>query len=376
MQSDIRALLLGPYPGTATYSISKYFDFCRRQIPAVLPKWSVAASTPGAIDDEKGTVHYAARLSAWWKTYIQWPDRLATQRADVFHIVDQGLAWYARFLPVGKYLITVNDLIAYLTACGELHLLNAPAKRRVLIRECGRQIRRMDHVISASRYTADCVMRKLDIPARRITIIPHHADPAFYPLSSEECARARLRWFGDAEYAIIHVGAPTSYKNRIGALKAFSLLQGALPGARMFLVHGPANSEEQRFLNESGIQPAVNFMPPLDLPDLREFYSAADALIFPSVVEGFGWPVLEAMCCGCPVVTTRAGSLPEVAGDSALIVDNPHDHPALARALHMIVTETRLAAQLRASGFERAKHFAPARCLSLISEVYSSLVRV
>jgi glycosyltransferase involved in cell wall biosynthesis len=376
MQPDICALLLGPYPGTATYSILKYFDFCRRQIPAALPKWSIAASTPGGIGNGTVTFHYAARLSAWWKTYIQWPDSLSTQRADVFHIVDQGLAWYARFLPVGKYLITVHDLIAYLTDCGDLHLANAPARRRVLIRECGRQIRRMDHVISPSQYTADCVMRNLDIPARRITVIPNYADPEFHPLSSAERARARLRWFGDAEYAIIHVGIATSYKNRIGALKAFSLLHSDLPGARMFLVHGPANSEERRFLNESGIQTAVKFMPPLDLPHLREFYGAADVLVFPSVVEGFGWPVLDAMCCGCPVVTTRAGSLPEVAGDSALIVNNPHDHPALARALHTIVTETRMAEQLRTSGFERAKYFAPARSLSLISEVYSSLVRV
>jgi glycosyltransferase involved in cell wall biosynthesis len=232
----------------------------------------------------------------------------------------------------------------------------------------------MDHLVSVSEHTASCLVGELGIPAARITVVHNFVDDCFRPLSAEDRPRVRERWFGTAEHVVIHVGKPSAYKNRIGALKAFALLRRRLPEARMFLVHRAPDTEESAFLKESGCEGAVRFFPPVSKSELVEFYCAADVLVFPSLYEGFGWPPLEAMACGCPVVCTTRASLREVAGDAALTVEDPHDRAALAEALHCVLTDANTARDLRGRGLRRAKQFAPMVALAKVAEVYRSLV--
>jgi glycosyltransferase involved in cell wall biosynthesis len=367
-----RYTILGPHPGGQTYSISKYFNFYRSRLPAILND-PVVAKCPGAIQElEHGVLPCIPRRKAWWQNYVLWPVELARQSADCFHIIDQGLMWYARFLKTGKLIGTVNDLIAYLICAGKLNLQRPPAKRRLVISENTRQLRRLEVLISASRHTADLLMRELDIPARRIRVIHHHLDPIFVPLTEVERASARSLFFADAEYAVIHVGKASVYKNRLGAMKAFELLLKRLPTARMFLVHGPASREENNFAAESGHSGAFQFLPPLEEESLRQFYGSADVLIFPSFYEGFGWPPLEAMGTGCPVVSTTCASLAEVVGHAALTLDDPNDHGRMADMLHTVLTDRGAATDLRHRGLRRAKLFAPEIALQRVAEVYRS----
>jgi len=138
----------------------------------------------------------------------------------------------------------------------------------------------------------------------------------------------------------------------------------------MFLVHGGPTTEETTFLEESGSRDAIQFLPPVTRSELREFYGAADALIFPSLYEGFGWPPLEAMACGCPVVCTTKGSLGEVVADAAMTVDDPHAYDRIAQALQTVLCSDRVADDLRRRGFQRVKNFTPAKILPQMAEVY------
>ena len=365
--------LLGPHPGGQMYSISKYFNFYRTRLPALFGG-GVLRKCPGFIDElEHGALPTMPRRKAWWQYYVLWPIELAHQNADCFHIVDQGLMWYARFLKKRRIVATVHDLIAYMISAGKLDLKQPPAKRNLVISESIRQLRKVENLISVSRHTADLMVRELEIPARKISVIHNHLDPLFAPLSELEKIAARKMFFADADYAVIHVGKASAYKNRLGAMKAFELLLKKLPTARMFLVHGPASREEADFMVESGHAHAFQFFPPIAEEQLRRFYGAADVLLFPSFYEGFGWPPLEAMGTGCPVVSTTCASLAEVVGDAALTLDDPNDHARMAEMLQSVLTDRTTAADLRDRGLRRAQHFAPEIALQRVAEVYRSL---
>jgi glycosyltransferase involved in cell wall biosynthesis len=106
---------------------------------------------------------------------------------------------------------------------------------------------------------------------------------------------------------------------------------------------------------------------PLD--DLVALYNAAAVLVYPSLYEGFGIPVLEAMACGCPVVTSNLSALPEVAGEAAILID-PHDVQAIAGAIQGVLGDPALADQLRQKGFAQARKFSWERCAQETITVY------
>ena len=276
----------------------------------------------------------------------------------------------------GRRLATVHDLIVYMSVRGDLGLPAIPTKQRLLAHESIRQLTLLDHMVTVSNWTADCIGGKLGIPASRVTVIPNHLDPGFCKAATpEERAAFRSRWFGSAEKVVIHVGNATPYKNRIGAIKAFARLRERLRECQMFLVSGVPTNEELNLVGEAGLTGAVSFIPPTSLKGLREIYSAADALVFPSFYEGFGWPPLEAMGCGCPVVSSTRGALAEVVGDAAITTDDPEDYDFIASSLFEILTDRLMASQLRAAGIARSKLFSPERSLALMADLYQEICR-
>jgi glycosyltransferase involved in cell wall biosynthesis len=364
------AVVLGPHPGNGSFSIMNYFRFYQRELATVLPDWSIASDRPGPSDESLSP----QRIRRRWENFVEWPLRLTKVTTDLAHVVDQGLAWYGTFLPKCQRIITVHDLISYMTWKGSLDFGATTSRKKMLIAECVRQIKRYDHIICVSQCTADHVISLLGIPASRISLVPNVLEDSFLPLSTAERFSARSLWFGDAEHVIVHVGKPSTYKNRIGALRAFSILSKQLPAARMFLVHGLPDPHESAFLKECGCAGKIKFLPPITRQELRQYYGAADILIFPSLYEGFGWPPLEAMACGCPVMSTTCGSLGEVVGDAALTLSDPHDHQRMADLLHSALTEPATGSDLRRRGLERAKLFAPSVALNRVAEIYRSMV--
>jgi glycosyltransferase involved in cell wall biosynthesis len=364
----MKAVLLGPHPRNGSISTINYFNFHASRLPSSLPDWELKPLCPGNM--ERACAGAARTGMTRWENFVLWPMRLTRVRGDLLHIIDQGLVWYSAFLGPGRRLVTVHDLIAYMTGKGLLDLNAIPPRRRLLLWECIRQIRNSNHIVSVSECTAGHLVSLLGIPASKITVVPNVVDNDLYPLSCDERIEARRRWFQDAEYVVIHLGKASAYKNRIGALRAFDQLYKTLREARMFLVHGSSTSEEAAFLSDCGSRGAIQFLPPIARSELREFYGAADVLIFPSLYEGFGWPPLEAMACGCPVVCTTRGSLKEVVGDAALTVEDPYDHSSLAGALRVALMDAAAARDLRTRGFARVKNFAPENLLAQMADVY------
>jgi glycosyltransferase involved in cell wall biosynthesis len=152
---------------------------------------------------------------------------------------------------------------------------------------------------------------------------------------------------------VLHVGNDNWYKNFAGLLRAFALL--AHPTALLVKV-GDMGAENEALAKQLGIaERMIHFQAWTD-DELRLFYSCADIMVFPSLHEGFGWPPLEAMACGCPVVAGRSASLPEVCGDAAIYV-NPTDPREIATAIGRLLGDTSLRTECIRKGLLQSKRF-------------------
>jgi len=368
------AYLLGAYPGNTHISINNYFAYCRASLERHLGSgWEFSALRPGAFGDEHFLKSDVGRVQAWKELYFEWPLTLRKLRGDVFHIVDQGLAWYRLLLSSGKTIITVHDLINVMNVRGALSLETLPWRRRQMLKLSVGQMRKADAIICPSGSTAEDVIRELHIAKSRVHVIYNVIPGVFSPLPEPERLAARRRLYGDAGYALLHAGKPTAYKNRIGVLRAFELIHRALPDSRLLLTSQALTAEEEEFLKNRACAAAVGVRQPARQEELRELYCAADVFLFPSITEGFGWPPVEAMACGCPVVSSIGGSLAEVVGEGALRMRDPMDARAFADAAIEILKDKLAACQWRERGLVNAARFSEAVLGPQLADLYSQV---
>jgi glycosyltransferase involved in cell wall biosynthesis len=208
-------------------------------------------------------------------------------------------------------------------------------------------LRQAAHIICNSQATADDIIRFCGIPTSRITPIPLAFD------------RENFRYLNlPTRNYFLYLGRVNPYKNVQGLISAFAQLPDRA-NYELWLA-GPTDKRYQpplqRQLAELGLEKQVKFLDYVPYPDLAKVINQAIALVFPSLWEGFGLPVLEAMACGTPVISSNRASLPEAAGDGAILVD-PEDRGAIVQAMHQVATDPTLREQLRQSGLVRAAQF-------------------
>ena len=200
-----------------------------------------------------------------------------------------------------------------------------------------------DLIITVSRFTAIQVEQLLGVPASRIRVIPHGVDTA----APSDLPRENL---------VLFVGAIQRRKNIARLVRAFERLP---KGWRLALAGAPDGfgaAEELHAVEQSPRREAIDVLGYVSLAELERLYQRARIFAFPSLDEGFGMPVLEAMAHGVPVITSNRSALPEVAGDAALLVD-PADSDAISRAMLNLTSDEALRDELARRGLERARQF-------------------
>jgi glycosyltransferase involved in cell wall biosynthesis len=248
-------------------------------------------------------------------------------------------------------LVTIHDL-NYRTH-PDAHFGARALGMRVLVPAAARRSRR---VIVPSRATAADVVRHLRVPEAKVDVVPEAVGrPPRAPGRTPEQVRASLRARGRP--LLLTVSAKRPHKNLMRLLGALARLPGR---RRPVLVMPGYRTEHERELRTHahllGLEQDVRFIGWVSDDELEELYRAADAFVFPSLSEGFGLPVLEAMARGVPVATSGRTSLAEVAGDAALLFD-AEDETSIAAAVERLLSDRELAARLAAAGPERAARF-------------------
>jgi glycosyltransferase involved in cell wall biosynthesis len=216
-------------------------------------------------------------------------------------------------------------------------------------------VRRSHRVTADSRSTRDDLVARLGVPAEKIDIVPLGVGSARVAPSAEADLRARLD-LGDRRIAL-SVSAKRAHKNLIRLLEAQALLPEE---HRPILVLPGYATEHEAELRERaralGIAGDVRFLGWLESADLEGLYAAADLFVFPSLYEGFGLPVLEAMARGVPVASSDRAALAEVAGDAALLFD-PEAPRAIADAMSTLLADPAEADRRRVAGRDQAARF-------------------
>ena len=302
----------------------------------------------------------------WQRLRIPLPVEWLTGDIDIYHSPDFCLAPVRR----ARTVLTVHDLsFMRHPECSPPQLLS------YLMDAVPRSVRRADVVLADSESTRNDITELMGLPAERVRVLYAGVEPRFQPQGHPELERSTLAKYGIQRPYILSVGTLQPRKNYPRLIQAFDQLRRAHDVPHQLVIVGGKGwlfDEIEETIDALGLGEHVllaGFAADGDLPTL---YRAADVFSFVSIYEGFGIPVLEAMACGTPVVTSAVSSLPEVSGEAALTV-TPTDVEALADALWRLLSDQELRDSLRHQGFSQARGFSWGRSAERLTDIYAEI---
>ena len=306
-----------------------------------------------ALSPDRGFKGHIKRI--WWYQ-SKLKQQLKKQKADLFFSpVYEGI-----FFPNVPQIVTVHDLIPL------KYPEVSPKWKYYYQYALPFLLRQSQRVVCVSEYTKQDVINTYGLNPDLIHVVYNGYDCSlFYPQPNPKI----LQKYSLDKY-LLYVGDMRFYKNLGRCLEAFDRLSDK---DCKFVITGKKDDffypQIERQVTELAAKKRIVFLDYVPTEDLPSLYSMAQALVFASLYEGFGLPVLEAMACGCPVITSKVTSLPEVGGDSVLYVD-PYDVDSIAEGMKQIIDRSQLRASLSERGLARAKLFSWDRSARNIENVF------
>jgi glycosyltransferase involved in cell wall biosynthesis len=361
--TPVKVTLYRDLPTEGWPSMERYANELSRNLPIVWPCLILKSfvSRPPLIFGTPGT-----HLTQFWRSIV-YPLAARQQQGSVNHIVDHSYAHLLTTLDPRRSMVTCHDLAP---------LALRPSQKSASISTwlwdwSLRQMLKAAHVVCDSHFTASELVRLTGYPEARTSVAPLGVASEFRPLEHDERLRTHRAQLGinANSHLLLHVGHCGVRKNIMRLLEALGRLR-ALNKPLLFLqIGGKFTADQNRKIEQLGLRSVVRQLPNVPEGDLPVWYNAADVFVFPSTYEGFGLPVLEAMACGVPVVCSRSGSLPEVAGEAAMLVD-AESPDSIASAVATLLDSRVRRQELRFRGLERAAAFTWRRTAERVADVY------
>lgn len=275
------------------------------------------------------------------------------RRKSIFHIAKQEEAYLLNYFKPKNVVVTCHDLLTF---------AHKPSKiiNKIILSLCVKGLRKADRIITISEYSKKDIIKYLNYPKERIDVIYNGIDHKKFNVLKK--SRDVLRKYGIPEKnkLLLFVGTEEPRKNLHRIIKAIKKIKKKKSNVMLLKVgipQNPSRREELKiYINKLGIEDNVKFLDYVSENDLIKIYNSVDLLVFPSLYEGFGFPALEAMACGCPVITSNTTSLPEVVGDAAIKI-NPLKVNELTESVLRVLTNNNLRKSLIKEGIKQAKKF-------------------
>jgi glycosyltransferase involved in cell wall biosynthesis len=274
-----------------------------------------------------------------------------------------------------KTVVTIHDILF------ESHPEYFPEVHRKLLKFfIPFSAKRANRIISVSEFTKKQIIKYYGIPEKKISVIHEGASNKFAPVSDKDLIASVLSKYGVKKKYILFVGRIEPRKNIIGLLKAFEYIKKRGNKDLCLVIVGNQDrifQENALFdkIKEMQIESDIVFTGGVSENELPVLYNSAEVLVYPAFAEGFGLPVLEAMACGTPVITSNTTSLPEVVGEAAILV-NPYSTEEIGQAIGKILDNDNLRQELIDRGLQRAENFSWEEAAKKTIEVYKEVLRL
>ncbi|AFZ27937.1 glycosyltransferase [Cylindrospermum stagnale PCC 7417] len=298
--------------------------------------------------------------------------RQALSWADVVHICDHGNAVYTKYLQNIPHIVTCHDLLSVRSGLGEFPEYRTGWTGKILQQMMMNGLKKAQKIACVSEQTRRDLLRLSSLPESAISLIYMGLNYPYTPMTSREYKQhlEALKVPHDCPF-ILHVGANHWYKNRLGVLSIFyHLLQLRPPDFYLVMVGKPLTDEMHKFINMHNLTHKVIELVGVDNENLRALYSAATALMFPSFYEGFGWPIIEAQACGCPVFTSNRAPMNDVGGEAAIYIEP--DKPK--ETAKKILDEVPKLETIKSKGFVNYQRFPAVQMISEYINLYCQAI--
>ena len=293
---------------------------------------------------------------------------------EIKHITTPGLAYILNFMDCKNSIVTCHDVTP-------LFLDYFTYLNRISFKYAIKGITKAERIIADSKSTKKDILKYFRCPEEKIKVVYLGVDHSRYKVYEDiNKIRDGIKkkcGLKSGEKVILYVGAEQPRKNLATLIKAFYRLKKEMPEIKLIKVGPPwwsgARRKLMKLISQLNLQNDIvfiNFVPEEELP---LFYNVADLFVFPSYYEGFGLPPLEAMACGCPVITTNKSSIPEIVGDAAIKLDDPFDVELLSKTMEEVLTNEGLKKDMIKEGLKQAKKFSWEKYADDVYEIYKEV---
>lgn len=291
----------------------------------------------------------------------------------VYHVLDQAGAIHLSTLANVPHLLTCNDLLAIRSARGEIREHRTGISGRILQKRILAGVRKAAYVACISENTRADLHRLAGISPARTRLIYMGLNFPYSPMPHEQ-SEPRLAKFGirSLQPFLLHVGGNQWYKNRAHVVKAFAQLAQTNPQLTLVLAGKAPDPALTQVIDQTGLAARMVVAADCNNLELQALYSSALALLFPSSYEGFGWPIIEAQACGCPVITANRPPMTEAGGEAARYVD-PESPEQCASVIQLLINDRTERAKMVEAGLGNASRFTTAKMIHRYIQFYTEI---
>jgi glycosyltransferase involved in cell wall biosynthesis len=312
------------------------------------------------------TPRWSARL--WHRARLPIPIELFTGQIDLFHATDFVLP---PTLLTTKTLLTVHDL-----SFVRVPETASPPLKTYLDAVVPRSVKRANHILADSQATKNDLIDLYKMPESKVSVLLSGVDKRFEPvINTHSLEQIRTKYGLHNKQYILSVGTVQPRKNYSRVIRSLAQLRQQGLDVHYAIAGGKGWLEDEMYqtIKDTHLQDYVHVLGFVDDEDLPALYTSSECLIITSLYEGFGLPILEAMACGTPVITSNLSSLPEVAGDASILVD-PLDIDAITKATYTIMTDSTQRNQLIEAGYQQVKNFTWKQSAKHLKSIYDMLL--